>query len=69
MEFMWGVILASSPGPIFILKLAGTKNNFNIKIGPGDEARSHICLEGIAQLCPGLHYKCIEFDALTINHN
>ena len=36
--------LASSPGPIFILKLAGTKNivpaNLNIKIGPGDEASS-----------------------------
>ena len=32
------LLLASSPGPIFILKLAGTKNNFNIKIGPGDEA-------------------------------
>ena len=45
-------LLASSPGPIFILKLVGQKlatslpgpiffcpANFNITIGPGDEAR------------------------------
>ena len=37
----WGSqqVVASSPGSILILKLAFCLANFNIKIGPGDEAK------------------------------
>ena len=45
---MEGVSVASSPSPIFLIKVSGTgffiycilcPANFNIKIEPGDEAR------------------------------